>query len=229
VTLSIKWIVLESISGVKGFEVKISELSRHTGVPVATIKYYLREGLLPPGEHTAPNQARYGDEHVRRLRLVRTLREVGGLRIDAIHAVVVALDDPERSFHAVLGVAHRALAPRDGGNPEPDAARSVDALLDSLGWQVSPDAPGRAELARALTSLRDLGREVDAEVFRRHAATVDALAALEVERVAQADSRTAAVEALVVGTVVFERAMVALRRLAHEHHSARRVDRTPGS
>ena len=28
----------------------IAELSRRTDVPVATIKYYLREGLLPPGE-----------------------------------------------------------------------------------------------------------------------------------------------------------------------------------
>ena len=29
---------------------KISELSAATDVPVATLKYYLREGLLPPGE-----------------------------------------------------------------------------------------------------------------------------------------------------------------------------------
>ena len=28
----------------------MAELSRRSGVPVATIKYYLREGLLPPGE-----------------------------------------------------------------------------------------------------------------------------------------------------------------------------------
>ena len=28
----------------------MSELSERTGVPVPTIKYYLREGLLPEGE-----------------------------------------------------------------------------------------------------------------------------------------------------------------------------------
>lgn len=28
---------------------RIGELSRRTGVPVPTIKYYVREGLLPPG------------------------------------------------------------------------------------------------------------------------------------------------------------------------------------
>ena len=37
---------------------RISELSSVTGVPVPTIKYYIREGLLPRGERTAANQAR---------------------------------------------------------------------------------------------------------------------------------------------------------------------------
>lgn len=207
---------------------RISELSERTGVPVATIKYYLREGLLAPGEQTAPNQARYGQDHVHRLRLVRTLRDVGGLGIQAIHQVVEALDDEQRSMHQVLGAAHRALAPRDAGTPQPDATRSVDTLLEDLGWQVSADAPARAELARALASLRDLGRDVDAQVFRRHAETLDALAAFEVDSVTQTASRTHAVEALVIGTVVFERALVALRRLAHEHHSSQRAGPTPG-
>lgn len=36
-------------------------------------------------------------------------------------------------------------------------------------------------------------------------------------------SRIAAIESLVVGTVVFEAVLVALRRLAQEHHSARRL------
>jgi DNA-binding transcriptional MerR regulator len=36
---------------------RIGELSKVTGVPVPTIKYYLREGLLPAGELSSPNQA----------------------------------------------------------------------------------------------------------------------------------------------------------------------------
>jgi DNA-binding transcriptional MerR regulator len=202
--------------------VRISELSDRSGVPIATIKYYLREGLLPRGEPTAPNQARYGEPHLHRLRLIRALREVGGLGIEPIRDVVTALDDPDRSLHEVLGAAHRALAPRDDGPVATSAARSVDVLLDDLGWHVSPTAPARAELARALAGLRALGREVDAEVFRHHAEAVELLAALEVDSVRGSSSRAEAVEALVVGTVVFERALVALRRLAHEHHSIRR-------
>ena len=40
---------------------RIGELSRATEVPVPTIKYYLREGLLPHGELSSPNQASYGE------------------------------------------------------------------------------------------------------------------------------------------------------------------------
>ncbi|WP_079051275.1 MerR family DNA-binding transcriptional regulator [Streptomyces curacoi] len=36
---------------------KISELSRRSGVSIPTIKYYLRDGLLPHGQATATNQA----------------------------------------------------------------------------------------------------------------------------------------------------------------------------
>ena len=47
---------------------RISDLSRQSGVPVATIKFYLREQLLPPGEPTGRNQAVYLDRHLRRSR-----------------------------------------------------------------------------------------------------------------------------------------------------------------
>ncbi|CAA9274079.1 MAG: Regulatory protein MerR, partial [uncultured Actinomycetospora sp.] len=72
---------------------RVAELSRRTGVSVASIKYYLREGLLPPGERTSPNQASYGDDHVRRLRLVRALIDVGGLSVVGTRDVLAAIDD----------------------------------------------------------------------------------------------------------------------------------------
>ena len=36
---------------------KISELSSRTGVSIPSLKFYLREGLLPQGQLSAPNQA----------------------------------------------------------------------------------------------------------------------------------------------------------------------------
>src|SRR5690349_21241439 len=67
---------------------RIGELSRRSGVAVGTIKYYLREGLVPVGQPTAKTQALYGGIHLRRLRLVRVLAEVGGLSIAQIRQVV---------------------------------------------------------------------------------------------------------------------------------------------
>ncbi|MYU47619.1 MerR family transcriptional regulator, partial [Streptomyces sp. SID7803] len=50
---------------------RLSELSERSGIATATIKYYLREGLLPPGERLSATQAEYDESHLRRLRLVR--------------------------------------------------------------------------------------------------------------------------------------------------------------
>ena len=47
---------------------RISELAAVTEVPVATLKYYLREGVLPPGEARTRTSADYGHELVERVR-----------------------------------------------------------------------------------------------------------------------------------------------------------------
>ena len=50
---------------------RISELASRSGVPPATVKYYLREGLLHPGRALSRTQADYDASHVDRVRLVR--------------------------------------------------------------------------------------------------------------------------------------------------------------
>ncbi len=54
---------------------KISELAEEAGVPVATVRHYLREGLLPDGEKTSRNMAYYAPELVERIRLIKQLQE----------------------------------------------------------------------------------------------------------------------------------------------------------
>ncbi len=205
---------------------KMSELSAATGLAIPTIKYYLREGLVPPGVRTARNQADYGHDHVHRLRLIRALVEVGELPISTVAAIVAAVDDETRSTHDVLGVVHHALALRGAHGDEPtevdDAVPEIEALLADLGWRVSPRAPAVRELARVLVTLRRLGWEVGTEVFRRYARAADQLAAWELKQTGRSGRRAETVEGAVVGTVLFEAALAALRRLAEEHHSAAR-------
>src|SRR5260370_33337848 len=92
----------------------IADRSRDSGVPVPTIKYYVREGLLPPGELTSPNQAQYDEFHLRRLRLIRALAEVGGLSIAAVRDLLAAAESPATSLHDALGKAQYAPTPRAG-------------------------------------------------------------------------------------------------------------------
>lgn len=210
---------------------KIAELSARSGRSVATIKYYLREGLLPSGHHTAANQADYGEDHLHRLRLITTLLDIGRLPIATVRAVLAAIDDDAVALHDVLGVAHHALSTRGAAPAAAPHAGDVDAEIDTflttLGWQVKADAPAKRELADALSSLRHLGWQVDADVFSRYAGAADELAAWELSRMPNTESRSRTVEAVVVGTVVFETALLALRRLAEEHHAARTFLRAP--
>ena len=209
---------------------RISELSRRAGIPVPTIKYYLREGLLPAGTPSARNQAAYGEDHLRRLRLIRTLREIGGLPIERLRAVVTAIEDDRLSRHELFGIVDRARTegspPREIPGDQGDERAEVDAFLAELGWHVRPEAAGRQTLADALASLRRLGRSYGTEVLRPYAEAADRMAALELNAIPTTDPPAVAVERMIVGTVVFGVVFDALRRLAHEHHSAQM---TPGA
>lgn len=209
---------------------RISELSQRAGVPVPTIKYYLREGLLAPGTSRGRTQADYGEDHVRRLRLIRTLIEVGGLAIADVRAVVAAVDDESLSLHAAFGVAHDAITPRHGlGDEEERAAahRVIDELVDSVGWQVRGESQPREMLADALVmmSRSDLSRS--AGDLRPAAEAAQARARADLEAVPTDIARSEAVEYIVIGTLAGEVIASALRRLAQEHESALRFDPPP--
>lgn len=200
---------------------RISELSRSSGVPIPTIKFYLRERLLEPGHHTAPNQASYDGTHVRRLRLIHVLQDVGGMSLAGVRSVLDALARRDVPLHETLSVAHMALAHEPASlGPAFEAARTEsDAWLDTLAWEIAPSSSARNDLAAALLALQQLGWTVGPGVFERYAHHADAMAEAEIAYVANAEDQEAAVEATVIGTIVFERALVALRRLAEEHHS----------
>ena len=215
----------------------MAELSRRSGVPVATIKYYLREGLLPPGEATSATRADYGEPHLRRLRLIRSLLEVGEVPLAGIGRILSAVDDESVGLHEVLGAVQYALGPHlaPPGGQDPDwqaASGEVSQLIGELGWLVAPDAPARALLTGALAALRRTGSAPAGAGLRGYAEALRALAALEVaslDAVEQPDSdgaedrpsRAGYAESAVVGIVLYERVIIALRRMAQEDASAR--------
>jgi DNA-binding transcriptional MerR regulator len=222
---------------------RMAELARTSGVPSATIKWYLRQGLLQRGELTAPNQADYGPQHLRRLRLIRALLEVGGISVAAAARVTAALDDPDVSLSDVVGIAHGALA-RAGDAPiEPAVAPLVDAFLAHRGWVVRPDSPARGDLAQllmAMSSLELSSADQSAESVTAspddaaggldpYADAIDALAAGEIAGLPVDAPRDVVVERGVVGTVLMEQMLGVLRRLAQEHYFEATVGMLPSS
>ncbi|WP_329107728.1 MerR family transcriptional regulator [Micromonospora sp. NBC_01699] len=202
---------------------KISVLSRQSGVPVATIKFYLREQLLPPGTPTARNQAEYDEEHLIRLKLIRVLTGIGMMSIASVREVLAAIDDNFLSPRAVAKVVTKALLteyPSDDSEPGAlEAARSrIDEFVRDVGWRVDPDAPARATLAQVFVALRYLGWNGDIDAFALYASAADALARRELDESPQENTASA-----VARTVLYEVAFAAMRRMAYEHYLALRA------
>nr|WTA64423.1 MerR family transcriptional regulator [Micromonospora sp. NBC_00855] len=201
---------------------RISELSRQSGASVPTIKFYLREGLLPPGTPTARNQADYGERHLRRIRLIRTFTGLAGLDLSSVRELLVAVDDERVPMADLYEVLNRIIAPYDpqpSGSAEIEQAQAqaeVHGFLKGLGWQHGPSSTGPEALARVLAALRSLGCDADIDFFAPFAAAAALLASAELDLLPPEvvkQERGAAV----VRSVLFDAVFAALRRMAHEH------------
>jgi AcrR family transcriptional regulator len=69
----------------------MAELLERTGVPAATIRYYLGLGLLPEPVRVSANRFLYDERHAELLRLIRLVRERRGLSIEAIGKILPEL------------------------------------------------------------------------------------------------------------------------------------------
>ncbi len=203
---------------------KLSELSTQTGVPIATVKYYLREGLLPVGVRLSATRAEYAESHSERLRLIRALVEGAGMSITGVHRVVEAIEHPPTSRHELLGAAQCAIIADSPARPVSDRTWYA---VQHLGWastaspdslsmlQVALDTANRASFPIPGERLVAYGRAME------HVAEID-IASLEADT--QGRGPAEAMRYVAVGTVVVDPVLIALRRLAQAHVSAQRFD-----
>ncbi|MCW7940649.1 transcriptional regulator [Streptomyces hygroscopicus] len=201
---------------------RISELSRRSGVSVATIKYYIREGLLPTGRPTAATQAEYDDQHLRRLRLIRALIGVRGLSVNATRDVLEALSQEQADTHRILGLALGASRLAEETAQEHRQLAEVDTLIEEMGWRVHSNASARTALADTLATLDDLGVPLDWGALLRYAKLAEQTAGVDLDQLEGAEDLLEAAERAVLLTTLLEPALLALRKLAQEHESARR-------
>src|SRR5262249_31706922 len=69
----------------------LADLMERTGVPAATLHYWLRRGLLPAPERVAANRFAYDERHVQAAQLIHLLREERRMSLDDIAAVLPSL------------------------------------------------------------------------------------------------------------------------------------------
>ena len=67
---------------------RMAALAEQSGVSAATIKHYLREGLLPAPVKTSRNMAWYSPEYVDRIKLIKRLQEERYLPLDVIKRIL---------------------------------------------------------------------------------------------------------------------------------------------
>ncbi|MFF2850402.1 MerR family transcriptional regulator [Streptomyces sp. NPDC058001] len=214
---------------------RLAELSERSGVSTATIKYYLREKLLPPGRRVSATQAEYDEAHLRRLRLVRAMIQVGRIPVARAREVLAAVDDDSLDHHVRMGAAvwslpHHpdAAAPADPDDPVTEAARAeAAALVAKVGWTFAGEqgdqSPAYRMLVGALTELARLGYPWDVAHLTPYARLAERLAVADLDMVQAYGSAEEQVEAAVALTVLYEPVLLSLRRLADAEESNRRV------
>ena len=67
---------------------RIKKLSEETGVPRGTIKYYIKEGLIPRPIKTHRNMAYYNEKHLDAIRMVKELQSKRFLPLSIIRQIV---------------------------------------------------------------------------------------------------------------------------------------------
>lgn len=201
---------------------RISALADAAGLPLATVKYYLREGLLHSGVATSATQATYDESHVRRLRMIRALTGPVGLSVQQARQIVALVDDPGDDLYATLGRAVSALPPTvaAASADDPDPYPRARAALEALGQVYDPGFAAVAQLESALVSVEAAGMPISEERLIEYGRRLREIAAFDLERMPREPH--AAVEYTVLGTALYEPVLLALRRLAHQDVAARR-------
>ncbi|MFF4578713.1 MerR family transcriptional regulator [Streptomyces sp. NPDC001389] len=211
---------------------RLSELSERSGVSTATIKYYLREGLLAPGRRVSATTADYDEAHLRRLRLVRTLLQVGGLSVATAREVLGHVDDDSLGRSIRLGAALWALPHPPAPDAEEEdearatARREVDRLLEEVGWEsareLAPLNPDHTSLVEAVASLIRLGYPWNAEMMTPYARMMHQVAVHDLDFVETYPSEAERVEAAVAATILLEPILRAMHRIAQQEETVRR-------
>ncbi|MFI6041659.1 MerR family transcriptional regulator [Nocardia sp. NPDC051321] len=203
---------------------KLSELSARSDVPIASIKFYRREGLLPPGRAVGATTAEYDEDHLRRLKLIRALIRFGGLSVSAVRDVLAALEEP-RNPAQVRGVVDYALPTdlpqTDSRTGDDDGSVWAAEVIERMGWDISEMSPHRQALDERMRVLRRLDMDFQVEELLPYARLAESVAELDDAHLDSPGDSVTVAERVAVFSALFGPVLPLLRRLAHENRARR--------
>lgn len=147
------------------------DLEKASGVGRETIRYYIREGLLPEPARASRNSASYSEAHVGRLKAIKRLQEERFLPLAVIRRLLEAEDaglPPDPPAFPTLDALLAARLDRDAARVPVATAMAQagcddEELAESVAnGMIAVDADGmvtarEAAILRALAQLRDIG------------------------------------------------------------------------
>lgn len=195
---------------------RVSELAEHTGVSVATVKYYIREGMLAAGDPAGPRRATYDNSHAQRIELIKALTGPARLSMSQAKAILEIIDEPKSSLLDRLAGATRLLTDEPGASVGNDGG-SYPRARQAVGWLGEPyraEPPAAALLDSALHAVEAAGFQLHPDQFAVYGEHMLAIAASEIDNLPTNPAE--AVQYAVLGTVLFEPVLTAIRRLAQQ-------------
>lgn len=150
---------------------RMRDLEKASGVGRETIRFYIREGLLPEPKRVSRNSAFYNDEHVLRLKAIKRLQEERFLPLAVIRGLLEAEDSARWLAPDAFPLLDKMLAARIGAR---GASQKLGDIMEAQGFDrhyadahvatgmVEVDKDGRVSPADAaildtLKALWDLG------------------------------------------------------------------------
>ena len=201
---------------------QLKELSERTGISPASIKFYLREGLLPAGQSVHATRAEYSPQHVTRLELIQALRRVVGLNITQIRNLLKLADDGVPRLELLAAVQRTVLQLDEVGTDDGDVpTQGGDSVVRFRNW---PDVPSdaRRALNTHLERMENLGVPVADEVLDAYSQAVDNIAHFDITATTAPDDVNQLILSAAVGMHLHGQLVLKLLALAQASHAIRR-------
>ena len=125
----------------------IGAVAKRVGVPIDTIRYYEREGLLPEPQRRASGYRSYGESAIAQLRFIRRAKQLG-FTLEEIRELLALSHDRQLGVKAVKQRARQRLAAIDARMAELQRVR--DGLAQLIEACPGHGTPEQCPILRAL-------------------------------------------------------------------------------